>query len=387
MRASADPVILEPVAPPVRIRHFLLIGLLLVVGATALPRMRAAFRLHTAATAFADYALCMVGPTGPSLLRDNPAEFRRLARRRLIVAGASDRPFSRCAKGAYEVTQSLASERAHRAPAGSFAEYGSDAGESGSSGGVTRLDELAVNTKSLAELADQAWPFVRGGYTSLVQPSAYTTEAPHPAELPRPGAGRGLPPARSVTRCTAPESGGAFLLTLSADRRTKIVRSLTPEGVTSDASLAPAEARVFAASCDDGALVVALGREGSRDVSLSACAYLGSCAPIALPRFGEDGPPPRYPLDIARVSGVTVRAVRVQGIVRVASTRDAGRTWTPFTVAFDSEAHPELRFDVVAPDRLFVSGKRIVLYAAASRPTATFPMLVSDDAGASFHAP
>lgn len=386
MPASADPVVLDPVAPPVRIRHFLLIGLLVAIAVTTLPRMRAAFRLHTAATAFADYALCMVGPTGPSLLRDNPAEFRRLARRRLIVAGPSDRPFSRCAKGAYEVTQSLASDRAHRATAGSFAEYGSDPGERSRSAPVT-LDELAVTTKSLAELADQAWPFVRGGYTSLVQPSAYTTEAPHPAELPRPGSGRGLPPLRSLTRCAAPESGGAFVLTLSADRRTKIVRSVAPEGVTSDATLASAEARVFAASCDDGALVVALGREGSRDVSLVGCAYLGSCAPIALPRFGDDGPPPRYPLDVARVSGVTVLAVRVQGIVRVASTRDAGRSWAPFTVAFDSESHPELRFDVQAPDRLFVSGKRIVLYAAATRPSATFPMLVSDDAGASFHAP
>src|SRR5882672_9628388 len=121
MRASADPVILEPVAPsPVRIRHFLLIGLLAALGFTALPRMRAAFRLHTAATAFADYALCMVGPTGPSLLRDNPAEFRKLLHRRLVVAGADDRPFARCAKGAYEVTQSLDTERVHRAPASSF---------------------------------------------------------------------------------------------------------------------------------------------------------------------------------------------------------------------------------------------------------------------------
>jgi hypothetical protein len=387
MRASADPVVIEAVAPPVRIRHLLLLGLLLALGFTGVPRMRAAFRLHSAATAFADYALCMVGPTGPSLLRDNPAEFRRLARRRLIVAGASDRPFSRCAKGAYEVTQSPETERAHRVPAVTFVEYGSDVDGAAVPGGSTRLDELAVTTKSLAELAETAWPFVRGGYTSLVQASAYTTEAPHPAELPRPGAGRGLPPARSLSRCTAPESGGAFVLTLSPDRRTKIVRSVTPEGVTSDASLAPAEARVFSASCDDGALVVALGREGGREVALFACAYLGRCGPVALPRLGEAGPSPRYPLDIARVDGVTVLASRVRGIVRVASTRDAGRTWTPFTVAFDSEAHRELHFDAGAPDHLFVSGHRLVLYAVASHPSATFPLLVSDDAGASFHAP
>jgi hypothetical protein len=41
-----------------------------------------------APTAFADYALCMVGPTGPSLLRDNPVEFRSLGRRRLASACA-----------------------------------------------------------------------------------------------------------------------------------------------------------------------------------------------------------------------------------------------------------------------------------------------------------
>jgi hypothetical protein len=383
MRASADPVTVEIVPPPVRIRHVLLLGALVTVGLAAFPCLRAAFRLHSAATAFADYALCMVGPTGPSLLRDNPVEFRKLARRRLIVAGADDRPFSRCAKGAYEVTQSLETERVHRAPAASFVEYGSEEGR----GVRARLDELAVSTKPLAALADRAWPFVRGGYTSLVQASAYATEAPHPADLPRPGVGHGSPPPRSLSRCVAGQDQRTFVLTLSPNKRTKIVRTVTPEGVTSDASLAPAEARVFSVSCDERAFVAAVGREGSRDVSLFACAYLGRCTPVALPRFGVDGQAPRYPLDVARVDGVTVVAAAVRGIVRIASTRDDGLTWTPFTVAFDSEAHPELRFDVGIPDRLFVSEHRLVLYAAAPRPTATFPLLVSDDAGASFHAP
>jgi len=383
MRDSADPVTVEPGPPPVRIRHVLLLGVLALLGLVALPGLRAAFRLHSAATAFADYALCMVGPMGPSLLRDNPSEFRKLARRRLIVAAADDRPFSRCAKGAYEVTQSLETERAHRAPAASFVEYGSEEGK----GLPVRLEELAVSTKPLADLADKAWPFVRGGYTSLVQASAYATEAPHPADLPRPGVGHGSPPLRSLSRCVVGQSERTFLLTLSPNKRMKIVRTVTPEGVTSDALLAPAEARVFSASCDERGLVAAIGREGSRDVALLACAYLGGCTPVALPRFGAGGPAPRYPLDVARVDGVTVVAVAVRGIVRVASTRDDGLSWTPFTVAFDYESHPELRFDAGVPDRLFVSEKRLVLYAVAPRPTATFPMLVSEDAGASFHAP
>ena len=397
MRASADPVVV-PAAPapvPVRLRHVLLLVLLLATGATVLPRMRAALRLHSVATAFADYALCMVGPTGPSLLRDNPAEFRTLARRRLIVSSAAERPFARCAKGALEVTSSPEVERAHRAAAGTFVEYGS---EPDAAVVPVRLAELEVTTRPLAELADAGWPFVRGGYTSLVQASAYTTEAPHPAELPRPGAGRGLPPVRSLSRCVIGTGGdgasgdgatshGAFVLALSPDLRTKIVRTVTPEGVTSDATLAPSSARVFSASCDTGALTVAVGREGTRDVALLSCAYLGSCAPVPLPRFGPNGPVPRYPLDVARVAGVTVLAVRVGGIVRVASTRDDGRTWTPFAVAFDAESHPDLRFDVPAPDHLFVSGSRLSLYGVASRPSAIFPLLVSDDSGASFHAP
>jgi len=48
--------------------------LLLVVVACALwslyPRLQAAFRLHDSTVATADYSLCVVGPTGPSLIRD-----------------------------------------------------------------------------------------------------------------------------------------------------------------------------------------------------------------------------------------------------------------------------------------------------------------------------
>jgi hypothetical protein len=347
--------------------------------------MRAAWQLRASATAFADYALCMVGPTGPSLLRDNPGEFRRLARRRLIAAPADDHPFTRCAKGAGQVTQSALVERTHRALAMSFVEYGADF----AGGGLepVRLDDLAVTTRRLAELAEASWPFIRGGYTSLVQPSAYAAEAAHPVELPRPGAGRGLPPARSLSRCAAGSTGGAFVLAVSADHAAKIVRTVTPEGVTADAPFAPANARVFAVSCDDRAATIAVGHQGSRDVELFTCGYLGSCAALPLPQFGVTGPVARYPLDVARVDGATVVAVPMHGIIRVASSRDDGRTWTPFTVAFDPQAYPELRFDTPSPERLFVVGHRVLLHGAATRPTGTFPLLASDDSGASFRAP
>lgn len=346
--------------------------------------MSSAFRLHAAATTFADYALCMVGPTGPSLLRDNPAEFRKLVRRRLIAAGADDQPFARCAKGARDVTESLAVERAHLATAATFVEYGADAppGEQ-----VLSLESLAVTTRRLADLSDAAWPFVRGGYTSLVKASAYAREAAHPAEFPRPGKARGVVAASPLTRCAPPGGNGAtYTLSLSADRRTKIVRSTTPEGVETDAPFAPASARVFSVSCDARAAVIAAGREGTRDVALYSCAYLGECREILLPRLGKNVVP-KYPLDVARVDGVLVVAVPMHGITRVASSRDEGRSWTPFIVAYDPEAHPEQRFDVKAVDRLRVAGRRLLLVGTGTRAEATFPTLASDDAGASWRAP
>jgi hypothetical protein len=386
MRAGAVPVYDEAAAPPIRLRYLLI---LLVAGLAVwalVPRVRAAWQLQSAATAFADYALCMVGPTGPALLRDNPAEFRRLARRRLIATAPDDRPFSRCAKGAALVMQAVANgsaiERAHRSPSASFVEYGAATARD-----AVTLDHLAVSTRGLAELSRTAWPFVRGGYTSLVQPSAYANGAAHPMELPRPGLGRGVGPARSLARCDSGTGSPAFEVGLSADRRRKIVRSVTPEGVASDATLAPADSRVFAVSCDSRGAVVALGHAGTREVEAFTCSYLGSCTRLSLPRFGAAGPLPAFPLDVARVDGVVIVAVPMHGIVRVASSRDEGRTWTPYTVAFDTEAHPDLRYDIAFPDHLFVTEHRVLLQAVTAQASRTFPVLASDDAGASWHAP
>jgi hypothetical protein len=180
---------------------------------------------------------------------------------------------------------------------------------------------------------------------------------------------------------------GAFVLAVSDDRRHKVVRTMTPEGAAVDAELAPAEARVFAASCDDRVMVVAVGHEGTREVALYACAYLGSCAAMPLPHLGASGPPVRYPLDIARIDGATIIAAPMHGIVRVTSSRDEGRSWTPLIVAFDPDAHPDLRFDAPSPDHLFVAGKRVLLYGLAPNPQATYPVLVSEDLGASFRTP
>lgn len=386
MRASDVAVLVDEPAPRIfRLRHVFAAIALWLAGSAVAPRVRAAWQLHTVATAFADYALCMAGPTAPSLLRDNPPAFRRLIRRRLVAAGPDDRPFSRCARGARQVTDSAEIERAHHTPAASFVEYGGSAGE-GIAGAVT-LDAVSVTTRRLAELSEAAWPFERGGYTSLVQASAYAAEAPHPIELPRPVVGRGPQPARSLSRCEAPGVNGAFVIALSSDLRHKVVRTMTPEGAAVDAELVPAEGRVFAASCDDRVLVVAVGHEGTREVALYACRFLGSCAAMPLPHLGASGPPVRYPLDVVRVDGATIIAAPMHGIVRVTSSRDDGRTWTPFTIAFDPDAHPDLVFDSPLPDHLFVARKRVLLYGLAEHPQATYPVLVSEDLGASFRTP
>jgi hypothetical protein len=384
MRASDAAVLDEPAPPLFKLRYVLIAGALWLCASAVAPRVRAAWQLHSVATAFADYALCMVGPTGPSLLRDNPAEFRRLVRRRLVAAGADDRPFARCARGARQVTDSAAIERAHHGAAASFAEYGGPEAETPS---AARLDDLAVTTRPLADLSDKGWPFVRGGYTSLVQASAYAAESPHPIELPRPAIARGLPPARTLARCEAGTTGGAFLLAVSEDHRFKVVRTVTPEGAGVDARLAPIDARIFAASCDERVMVVAVGREGSLEAALFGCMYLGACTAIPLPRLGASGAAVRFPLDVARVEGATVVAAPMHGIVRVASSRDEGRSWTPLTVAFDPEAHPDLRTDSPTPDHLYVAGHRVLLYGVPQHARATYPVLVSEDLGASFRAP
>jgi hypothetical protein len=303
MRAGAATGVAPQRALPIRLRHVLglLVAGLLVRG--ALPRLRAAWQLHSVATAFADYALCMVGPTGPALLRDNPTEFRRLARRRLIGTPADDRPFARCAPRARDATDSSEIEHAHRATAASFVEYGL---ASPGAAGSFELRDLSVTTEHLADLSEQGWPFVRGGYTALVQPSAYAAEASHPAEMPRPGLGRGAAPARTLSRCETPEA--TFVLGLSADRKSTLVRSVASGGITSDAILAPAGTRVFAIACDPGALVVAwlADRAG---VAAATCTLLGGCAPLPLPRLTRDRASLPYPLDVARVAGTTVVAL------------------------------------------------------------------------------
>ena len=413
---------------PFRLRS--VVGVLFVAMAAwwAYPRATAAVELHTLGNQFADYALCMVGPVGPNLLRDHPEDFLKLVHRRLVISAAGDRPFEGCALGAKALTGSEEVEQAHRAPAWFFAEYGARGWARGAN---LRVDQLKVTTRRLGELSKAAWPFYRGGYSQLIKRSSHAPEATHPAELPAPVLGRGLPAwrarYRSVSRSGAGWAvafGSGALLSVyqsvdgglswtstsreavDADRFSErcaagersfafdtdddgahtTVVSVGMDTVPSVATLAPAKLEVFAAACDRDVLVVALKPERGRDVTLKRCQFRGSCEPLALPTFEGTNHSPRYPLDLARVGGATVLAVNMGPVVRVASTRD-DTVWSPFTVAYDSTELPGLSAHVLVPRRLLALGNRLLLYGGAPEAKQTYPVLVSDDQGATWRTP
>jgi hypothetical protein len=353
-----------------------------------------------------------------------------LVRRRLVGSPAGDRPFFKCAKAAREITGSADIERIHQAQAREFPEYGLAGGEGRA---ASWLAQIRVTTVPLGELSERAWPFAREGYTRLVKPSFGAVEAPHPVALPKAAIGRGLPswrahyravrrirdewwvaigqgahlsvhrsqdgvsfrsaPARSgdaetfAERCPAGEGGRSFRLGLGAASALS-VSFLEPGGATQATELAPASFSVVAAACDERALVVALESERNPGPPLLKLCHFGArCSAMAMPRPSAGELPAGVPVDVARVRGTTIVALTTGGIVRVASSRDDGRTWTPLSVAFDEAEQPDLRTSVRVPGRLLALGDRVFLYGGAARSQHTYPVLASDDHGASFRTP
>ena len=386
------------------------------------PRALAGYRVHTLASSVADYAGCMAGPTGPALFRDNSAEFARLVHRRLVAANSSERPFEKCAKHALAISGSAEVARKHALAAGEFSDYGLSGRES--------LAGLAVTNEPLVSAAHSAWPFVRG-YTALVKPTLGAFEAIHPVSLPRPGVGRGIPAWRGVYKSTkrgpdgqflafgkgahlsvhksvdngltwraaslptgadfaercATGDGRAYEIAASADHDVLEVHSIEQDGTAHAMQLAPESSTAYALACDERALVVLVRARGSKLSELYACPFAARCSLMPGPKL--EALPGLYEqtLDVARVRGTTVLAVTTKDIVRVTSSRDEGRTWTPFIVAFDAAEHPELRVDNLVPSRLLGLDGRILLYGGGNRSTQTYSVLISDDHGASFRTP
>lgn len=408
---------------PFRLRSLLILGLVAWFLSSLIPRALAGYRVHSLATSVADYAVCMVGPTGPALFRDNPTEFARLLHRRIVAAAPSDRPFEKCGKHALAITGSAEIARKHELSAKSFGEYGL--------GGSETASVLAVTIEPLVSAAHAAWPFVRG-YTALVKPSLGAYEAIHPVGLARPGVGRGIPNSRAQYRSVkkTPEAvwlafgkgahlsvhksadggltwravstssagsdfaercptgdGRSFEVGLSADRDVIEVSSTETDGTSHATQLAPENSNVEAAACDERALVAIVRAPNASAATIFACPFGGRCAPLPGPR--ADGLPGMYEqtLDVARVHGTTVLAVTSKDIVRVSSSRDEGRTWTPFYVAYDIAEHPEVRVDVRVPSHLLTIDGRVFLYGGANRANQSYSVLISDDHGASFRTP
>ncbi|MCC6902398.1 MAG: hypothetical protein IT377_25730 [Polyangiaceae bacterium] len=427
--AAAPATLREPVAPEeagpfIRLRTVLVLAMLGLAAWVLHPRAEAAWKLHSTAAQLANYGLCMVGPTGPALLRDNSPEFSALVRRRLIGAEAGERPFQDCASIVRELTQSASAERAHRLQAWSFTEYG------GSGPTEASLADLGVTGHHLSSLARRAWPFVRGGYVKLVKPSLSQHEAVHPVETAKPGVGRGLPAWRAGYRAVG-EVGGVltaafghgatlnvhqsadgglswrpapargteafaercpagprwYTFALSEDAASLMAVSHAADAPPHPSTLGPADTELVAVTCDQKALVVAHRTEADKLVRLTVCGHRGRCSSMPLPQFAGVGGTPGAALDLARVDGTTVLSVPMNGIVRVTSTRDDGQTWTPFTVAYDDAAHSEPRVDARVPTRLLAVGKRVMLYGAAAKPGQTYSVLSSDDLGASWRTP
>jgi hypothetical protein len=392
-------------------------------GAYALtfPRLSAAWKLHGQAAALADYGACMAGPTGPGLLRDHQlGEFERLLRRRLVAASPGEAPFARCAALARTLTASADAEGAHRAAAATFAEYGAKEKAERS------LGALALSTGGLAELSRAAWPFA-SGYALLVKPSLGAKEAAHPVAAPLAASGRGLPSGRPLYRATRVE-GKSILLAAGTGANSEALQSsdggatfrpVSQARVESIAGRCPAgahgrafglgtaddggstilsfetgaEARttplgrpneeLVALACDEVGLVAALRREGRRESVLRQCAFAGPCAALPGPAFAGSQGSIAFPVDVARIQGTTIIALEMQNLVRVASSRDAGASWTPPTVAYD--ALEELGRAGRLPTELLAIGRRVLLYGAPGRSGETYPLLYSDDQGASWH--
>jgi hypothetical protein len=190
-------------------------------------------------------------------------------------------------------------------------------------------------------------------------------------------------------RCFGEDAQHYFVLGLDDSRQNMKVASVAATGVSRTTQLPRGLTRVVAVACDDSALVAALlpaTASGSESVSLFVCPQGEDCRPMPTPVWGE-GLTLRAPLDVQRTQGATIVAISRHGLVRTASSRDNGRSWTPFIVAFDRLTNAGLRVQIDEPNRLLALGKRVLLYGGAPRPGLTYPVLISDDLGASWRSP
>ena len=421
----------------IRGRHVLIASLLGAFVWEVVPRLSAAWALQTAATALADYALCMVGPTGPAALRDGSDQYRLLLRRRLNATAADAAPFADCAVLAERLSGAKPEQAVQLAWAGAFVEYALDdalrEGMGAPGAPLVSLESLLLSTRSIADLAERAWPFVRGGYSKRIKPSSHAREAPHPLAAPRPLRGRGLPDwsawyrsvredangawlayggganlavlrstdgglswnvqpsgsrvvAKIKERCVVNDALDSFRFSSDADGTTTTVRSVSHEDeIASEQPLFSAEHELRGVGCGGGALVALVKeRVGLQKGYLVSCAYGGECKSMPLPSMGQERRLEPAISDVARIGRTTIVSTVSDGVVRVASSRDEGQSWTPFSVAYDSAESQSNGRAGPPPARLLAIGRRLLLVGGPAERDGSYSVLISDDAGASW---
>jgi hypothetical protein len=153
------------------------------------------------------------------------------------------------------------------------------------------------------------------------------------------------------------------------------------EATTSE--LSPMTERVLGTSCDDRSLV-ALTAERDR-LHLRLCPFGGRCGELPLPPALQGAN--AAGADVAKLKGTVVLSVATDSVVRVLSSRDEGRTFTPAVVAFDAAEYPELGLSRRPPTRLLALGDRLLLFGSVVKGSDAYPLLASDDQGVSFRTP
>ncbi len=413
----------DPVAAPLPFRLRTVLGALVLASmvAVAVPRAKAAWRLHGVVTKVADYGLCMAGPTGALAIRDDMAQFQKLVRRRLVASEATDKPFARCGVLAGEISARPELGQSHLQVASDFIEWGGG-------GQKQSINELLLVLPDLAALHAHSWPLARKPLTELVRPSRGAYEAVHAMEPTRPVAVRGLVVEGAILRSTLESPKGRFVV-LSNDRDVWALRTRdrglnwAPTSAWQDAldghahhcvadvmgtrftlgpshsGAAPAlllgtiggmgtERREFGTTndsvlriaCDATGAVVLSQRKIDRSYHVYACPIAGNCREVMLP------PPARQRdilIDVARVARTIVVALSKDGLVRVTTSRDEGASMTPLSLVFDSRDAHMAGLDATVVPTLLGFDKHLSLSLAAPRSGARWA-LGSDDFGASF---
>lgn len=402
--------------PGIRLRYVVLVALTGLLVASGYPRAKAAWKLHDQASALANYGLCMVGPTGPNVIRDGGDEFRQLLRRRLLSAEATDQPFAAC-KALYEQYFETKGDLT-QTPASDFEEYGSPGPTSNAS-----LSGFVPDVARLADLSTHAWPFHRKPYLDLVRPSTHAKEAPHPVEFPTPVLGGGLNPDGALYRTAWVGPGRAWVavghgvnlgLYESADGGQSWQRAalsapgiaehagrcagndgqqsftfeqedgkLTVISLMGDDPVAKTTLRIKAtprsSSCDLATAVFIAEPDNEEESELAVlCQHGGRCGRLQVPATWIS-----RGFDVAQVKEVTVIASVAGGVVRVRSSRDHGKTWTPATVALDAQS-VGLPLADAKDVHLQPLGERLLLWVTGGGSQRSYPLVVSEDFGASF---